>query len=201
MAESTTNSGIYRIGGQYGEVRGQVGPGGARTLAEVTEINCTVEVNRIDMPLVGTTKTGYKPGRESREGSFSIQKIDSSWELEVLRYLSQNLSARRTARRAGQYNGGLRPFQLQIALDDPDALGYETITLHGCLIWRLPMGFNIGDDIITREFPITWEYETFDESFTRTNNVDANSRPTVSQYGLSTPLPQDSGLLPVDNVV
>jgi hypothetical protein len=52
-----------------------------------------VEINRIEVPLVGQTKTGYKPGRETREGTLTIQKIDARWELEIFKFLNASLAA------------------------------------------------------------------------------------------------------------
>lgn len=174
----SVNEGLWRIGAQYGEV---LGGAPLRVLAEVVEINATVEINRIEMPLVGTTRQGYKPGREAREGTFRIQKIDSFWELVVHRFLSQSLQERRDARRRGE-STAMRPFNLQIRLDDPDALGYETWLLEGCLLWRLPLGFNIGDDLVDREFPFTWEKESPVASFVRTGGDPVEGVPPVAQY-------------------
>jgi hypothetical protein len=82
----------------------------------------------------------------------------------------------------------MRPFNLQIRLDDPDALGFETVQLEGCLLWRLQMGFNITDDIVTREFPFTWERERYINHFSRTGNVDdSTGYPQVVQSSINTP--------------
>jgi hypothetical protein len=133
------------------------------------------------VPMVGSTKQGYKPGRESRTGTFRFQKIDSRWERQMFQFLTYSLEARRAARDAGQPT--LRPFTLNIRLDDPDALGTEEWALQGCLIWRLPLGFNITDDIIDRELEFTWETETPVETFIRTGPTDpATGVPPVVQY-------------------
>lgn len=153
MPDISLNEGLYRIGGMYGNVMRD-----GKVLAEVTEITATVEINRIEIPLVGSTRQGYKPGRESREGTFRVQKIDTYWELEVYKFFSQSLADRRAKR--GTAEGAQRPFQLQINLDDPDSLGLESWQLNGCLLWRMPIGFSITDDLIDREFPFTWETET-----------------------------------------
>lgn len=173
----STNPGLWRMGAMHGSAwRNGV------QLAEGIEVNVNVEINRMEMPLVGTTKQGYKPGRESREGTLRIQKIDSAWEMEVYSFLTQSVAERRRNRGTGK--GGLRPFQLQLELDDPDALGYELWQLEGCLIWRLPLGFSISDDIIDREFPLTWESETPLAHFERTGGIDPiTGRPAVAQTG------------------
>lgn len=149
---SSVSEGLFRLSGMYGSAWRD-----GKKLADVTEVTGAVEINRVEVPLVGQTKQGYKPGRETREGTMRIQKIDSKWEMEVYSFLSANLRQRRRNRDQGIPN--LRPFQLQLEYDDPDALGIEKWVLHGCLIWRLPLGFSITDDLVDREFPITWERE------------------------------------------
>lgn len=142
---------LRRFGGMYGSAwRDNV------QLAEAVEVTGAVEVNRIEVPLVGQTKTGYKPGRETREGTLNIQKIDMRWELEIFQFLNSSLASRRQAR--GTPQATLRTFDLKIEIDDPEA-GYEAWQLENCQIWRLPLGFSVTDDIINREFPFTWESE------------------------------------------
>jgi hypothetical protein len=149
---------LRRFGGMYGSAwRDNV------QLAEAVEVTGAVEVNRIEVPLVGQTKTGYKPGRETREGTLNIQKIDARWELEIFRFLNTSLAQRRANR--GTANATLRTFDLKIEVDDPEA-GYEAWQLENCQIWRLPLGFSITDDIINREFPFTWESERPLSAFT-----------------------------------
>lgn len=167
------SEGLYRFSGMYGSAwRDGV------QLAEVIEVTGAVEVAQIDVPLVGQTKLGHKPGRETRSGTLRIQKIDSKWEVEIWQLLSQNLRTRRQNRDAGIPN--IRPFQLQIEYDDPDALGIEKWVLDGCLIWRLPLGFSIADDVVEREFPITWEKETPLYAF-KVNN-SGNGTPAASWF-------------------
>ena len=156
------NEGLFRITGMWGEARDTAG----NLLAEVTEVTATAEINRIEVPLVGTARQGYKPGRITREGTFRVQKIDSKWELQVYDFISTTLAERRAAR--GTSESFLRPFSLLVGYDDPEALGREQWQLDGCLIWRLPLGFNIGDDIRDLEFPFSYESETPLNAFTRT---------------------------------
>jgi hypothetical protein len=152
MPEGAT-PGLYRMGGMHGSAWRD----GAQ-LAEVVEVTANIEVNRIEVPLVGQTRQGYKPGRESREGSMRVQKYDTYWELEMNKFLSQSLAERR--RNRGTPGAGLRPFQIQLEIDDPDAFEKEKWQLDGVIIWRMSLGFSITDDIIDREYPITWEQET-----------------------------------------
>ena len=67
-------------------------------LLEAVEVAAAAEVGRIEIPIVGSTKTGYKPGRESREGTLRVQKKDTKWEHFVHDFLSQSLEERRANR-------------------------------------------------------------------------------------------------------
>jgi hypothetical protein len=163
-APISVSEALWRYGGMYGAAYRD-----GRLLSEVVEVTGAVEIGRIEVPLVGQTKQGYKPGRETREGTLRIQKIDTSWELEVREFLATSLAQRRANRDAGVPNQ--RPFSLQIEFDDPDALGIEKWQLDGCLLWRMPLGFSITDDIVDREFPLTWEVETPLYAFRRTTTA------------------------------
>jgi hypothetical protein len=165
------NPGLFRFTGMWGQAEDAQG----NLLAEVTEVSATAEINRMEVPLVGTNRQGYKPGRITREGTFRVQKIDSKWEMQVWEFISTSLKDRRDAR--GGPDSFLKPFSLVIGYDDPDALGAEKWRLDGCLLWRLPLGFNIGDDIKDLEFPFSYENETPLKTFEILQN-------TVSEHGL-----------------
>lgn len=151
---------MRRYGGMYGSAfRNE------RELAEVVEVSGAVEINRVEIPLVGQTKQGYKPGRESREGSIRIHKIDTFWEIEIYQWLSQGLATRRANR-----DPAARQFDLKLQVNDPEAYDVESWLLSGCMIWRLPLGFSITDDIIDREFPFTWESEKPVDAFVVTDD-------------------------------
>lgn len=144
---------LRRFGGMYG---GAYKDG--FLLQEAIEVSGNAAIARIEVPLVGQTKMGYKPGRETREGTMRIQKIDSTWAMEVWQFLGRNLAQRRAAR--GSATATIRTFDLRLRVDDPEAYDYEEWQLENCQIWQLPLGFSITDDIIQQEIPITWESET-----------------------------------------
>lgn len=141
---------LRRFGGMYGSAYRD-----NELLADVVEVNGNIEVNRIEVPLVGQTKQGYKSGRESRQGNIRIQKIDAAWEKELYDFIAN----RQQVGSGYRTRTALRPFDLVIRVDDPEAWDYEEWSLTGCQIWRIPVGFSITDDIIDREFPLTWESE------------------------------------------
>lgn len=130
-----------------------------KMLAEVVDVTAAVEINRVEVPIVGATRNGTKPGRETREGTMRIQKIDAKWEHEIWSFMSAGLDERRALRDDPTNTRPSRNFDLHLKQDDPDALGMEEWVLFDCQIWRLPLGIAIADDVIEREFPITWESE------------------------------------------
>lgn len=151
-APQSVSEALLRYGGMYGSAWRD-----GKLLSEVVEVSGAAEIGRTEVPIVGFTKQGYKPGRETREGTLRIQKVDTFWEMEIREFMSVGLAERRRLRNAG--TPLQRAFSLQVEIDDPDALGIEKWQLNGCLIWRMPLGFSITDDIIEREFPLTWEEE------------------------------------------
>lgn len=167
---SATNEGLYRFSGLYGLAYRLDPVLGYVPLGEVIEVSGAVDVARIDVPLVGKTRMGHKPGRETREGTLRVQKIDSKWEHEIWKFLS--------LRKSRGTQVPMSPFSMELEYDDPDALDVEKIRLDGCLIWRLPIGFAIGDDLVEREFPFTWEDEDYLKAFKA--NIDAQGNPTAS---------------------
>lgn len=150
--------GLYVFSGMYGSAWRD-----GKMLADVIEFSGNVAINRVDVPIVGSERTGHKPGRQTRDGTMRVQKRDAGWEMEVYNFLSQSLNDRRSARDSG--SPMMRPFSLIIEYDDPYTLGRERWQLDGVLIWQLPLGFSIGDDSVERDYPVTWETERPLETF------------------------------------
>lgn len=150
---------IERFGGMYGSAFKD-----GIELLDAIEVSGATDIQRIDMPLVGRTSTGRKPGRESSEGTLRVQKFDATWEHFVHEFLSTSLATRRANR--GTPKATLRTFDLKIQYDDPETNGKEVWQLEGCQIWRLPLGFAITDESVEREYPLTWDraipIETFE---------------------------------------
>jgi len=163
-----SSEGLYRISGMYGYC---IMDGYVR--AEITNVTATITIAKVEVPLVGATRMGIKPGRETRDGTFTVQKIDSYWEDYIHSYMSQSLAQRRAAR--GTQAGSMRSFTMQVWLDDPDALDAEVWQLNGCMLWDLPLGFDITTDIIDRSLTFGWETEkplqTFEVVQGQTNPV------------------------------
>jgi hypothetical protein len=149
---ASVSDALRRFGGMYGAAYRD-----GFLQQEAIEVSGNTAIARIEVPLVGQTKTGYKPGRETREGTMRIQQIDSSWAMEIYQFLGQTLAQRIAARNTPQAT--LRAFDLILSVNDPEAWDYESWQIQNCIVWQLPIGFAITDDIIQREIPITWESE------------------------------------------
>lgn len=159
MAQTpNTAEAMLRMSGMYGSAWRLEG-GGNVMLAEVVQVVAEVQINRVSVPIVGSTRDGHKPGRETREGTLNIQKIDSKWEYEIWQFMSAGLEQRRAQRDDPNQTRPSRTFDIHLKQDDPDALGLEEWVLHDCQIWSLPLGIDIGVDVIERQFPLTWESE------------------------------------------
>lgn len=173
---SSVRDSLLRFSGQYGMALDASG----NVISDVVEVSATIELNRIEVPLVGQTKQGYKAGRESREGSLNFQKIDSRWERMLHDFLVKRQDWLNNAEGAQAVKSP--QFKLKISYRDPDAAGKETWVLNGCQVWRVPLGFNITDDIVNRELPFTWESETPESTF-RIASIDTDGNPTPVGYG------------------
>lgn len=178
MPPTNVKDALYRFSGMYGSAWR-----GAQRLGEVWEVSGAIDVQKIEVPLVGTTRHGYKPGRETREGTLRLQLIDNAWEMELWAYLK--------ARNEGSPIP-LHQFDLKIQIADPDgaSTGGMSWTLRGCQIWRIPLGFSITDDVIDRELPFNWESEEPTTAFSvRTPTGVDFTKPTAID-----PLKPTSGL-------
>lgn len=172
---TSVNEGLWRFSGMYGEARRD-----GAFLGDVTEVSGTVEIQQIEVPLVGRLQTQHKRGRETRTGTLRVQKMDAKWEMEIYRALSQSLDDRRAIRDlpANQKPTVIpgAPFSLIIDYDDPDALGVERWQLDGVQLWRLTLGFAMTEDLVEREYPMTWERETPLDAFVADTST-ANAQP------------------------
>lgn len=154
----------YRFSGMWGAAYDEKG----NLLMDLIEVNAPLEIGRITVPLVGTQDEGYKQGRNTREGTISVQKVDTNWENFVWTYASKTVEQRRLARDKGQ---PFDPsFMLSIVYNDPEALGVERWHLTGVRLWRLTLGFSLADELVTREYPITWSSEVPVTAFKATSS-------------------------------
>lgn len=175
---------LKRMGGMYGSVWI-----GGVLQTDAIELIATSEIQRQTIMLVGNQSEGYKPTRVTRSATLRTQKIDSRWDRFVFNQTSLSLDARRWWRDnpGGNPNnapGGVAPpateFTCKLAIDDPDAYGYEAWQLEGCRIWRYRMGSGQTEEHIEEEFPMTWTTENPLSTFEVTAGqvTSQNQRPT-----------------------
>lgn len=159
---------------------------------DVIECKPTVEIQRQTIALVGNQSEGYKPTRATRTANIRTQKIDTRWTMFVHNQLAQSLDSRRWWRDNPNGNPANAPggvgqpatsFSLKLAIDDPDAYGYEAWQLDDCRIWRMSIGSAQTDDHIEDEYPLTWTSERPISAFSVTagqvTGADHNPSPVV----------------------
>lgn len=152
MATEKFAQALRRVGGMWGSAWED-----GRMLTDVVQVTATQAVNRIDIPLVGTDRTGYKRGRHTQEGSIVFQKVDTGWELRVYNFMMQDVEELRAARDAGAYTDTDPGFNLLLKQDDPHAYAKEVWQVTGCMIWQMEIGINSTDDFIQRDIPMTFD--------------------------------------------
>jgi hypothetical protein len=155
MASEAFANALRRYGGMWGSAWRD-----GRMLTDVVQVTGTTQRGRIEIPLVGQQRVGYKPGRLSSEGSIAFQKISTDWELDVYNAITIDVDELRRRRDAGQFGTLDGTFDLQLKHDDPHAFGKEVWVLEGCMIWQLDVGINVTDEFIQREIPLTYDRAT-----------------------------------------
>ena len=144
------------VHGRWGEVTvaGQV-------LAEVTGIEYSVEIERIDVPQVGARWNTFTEGVLSGSGTLRMHKLYSRWETVFQNYAAASPETLRQMRDGtGSFAGSPRDprpgLNITISLDDPHSLGVETETITDVLFWSYSGGFSLTD-VVSREWPFTFE--------------------------------------------
>lgn len=147
------NQGSYRISGRYGEAWRD-----GLQLFEVTSVVATVQIGQVDVPLAGLNRNGTKDGVETRTGGqLMVQKVDDRWGNDMYGFLGYSIAERRQLRDEGK--PPMRTFNLQVWLDDPEALGAEAWELIGVRLFNLPLGFNVANELESRTLDFRWEAE------------------------------------------
>lgn len=142
---------------RYGGMWASAWDDGGRMLTDVVRVTATTAINRIEVPLVGQQRVGYKPGRTSSEGSLAFQKIDTAWELLVYNAITLDVDELRRQRDAGNFSELNGQFNLKLSQDDPRAFGKEVWQLLGCQVWQMELTIDTAEDFVQRELPLTYE--------------------------------------------
>ena len=126
------------INGSFGEVRDANG----RWITQVQELTARVTVDRQDIQMSGTRKTGYKSMRTAGEGNLRMLKVTS----EYLDIVSEIMRSDAQVQFVGQ---------LMVTLKDPEALGHERVLLKGVKFWEAAFGFRVNE-ILEEDIPFTF---------------------------------------------
>jgi hypothetical protein len=137
------------VHGRWGEVYL-----GGQILAEVTGIEYSIEIERVDVPQVGTRWNTFTEGIITGTGTLRMHKVFSRWEDTFLNYVATTPAQLRALRDAGV--DPRPPLSLLVALDSPHAYGRETETLLDVLFWTYTGGFQLTD-LVGREWPFSFE--------------------------------------------
>ncbi len=112
-------------------------------LANVSQVEARITVDRQRIRRSGTRKTGYKRGAIEADGTITGFKVTSRYVAAMAGEMEDE-------------SAPPAPMVLDIVLDDPESLGVERVRLLDVKLWELPMGFNVGD-VIEEAIPFTFE--------------------------------------------
>lgn len=112
-------------------------------LANVSQVDAKITVDRLEVRRSGTRKTGYKRGAISGDGTITGYKVTSKFVTAMAGEMQDETNPP-------------APLVLDIVLDDPESLGVERLRLKFVKLWELPIGFNVGD-IVEEAIPFTFE--------------------------------------------
>ena len=127
------------INGSFGEVRDENG----NWLTNVQEVSFRITIDRSEVQMSGTRRTGYKATRTSGEGTLRQFKVTTDFIKRVSEMMRSDNSV--------QFRG-----QLMVKLDDPEALGRERVLLKAVKFWEINGGWRVGE-IVEEEIPFTFE--------------------------------------------
>lgn len=163
------NEAGFRVNGRYGEAwlirRGQT----PLKLFEATQIRFSRERAQQDVQLAGN-RDGTKDGAWGAvQGQMNLTLIDSTMANIVLEGSYDTLQDRRAARNRGERRA--TTFDLEVWLDDDEALGAFGWVVKGVRLSRVEGGFDFGQTLTLEEHP--FRAETFRQiaAFERIGNT------------------------------
>lgn len=106
----------------------------------LTECTADVDLDKKELNLLGDDWTRYKQGSKKGTGSMNGYKVTSA-----------------------MIERGFKRFELIVALEDPEAYGYERIRLMNCMADKLKLINLKANELVEEETPFTFEgYELLD---------------------------------------
>lgn len=127
------------INGSFGELRDHNG----QWMTNVQQVDFRIAIERRDLNLSGTRRTGYKAMGITGEGTIRQFKVTSEW----LRRISEPMRSDTAPVFVGQ---------LVSKLDDPESLGAERVLLKQCKFWEISGGWQVNE-LVEEEIPFTFE--------------------------------------------
>ncbi|TCP57976.1 tail tube protein [Tumebacillus sp. BK434] len=128
----------YAINGSFGTLYE-----GDTFMANCKKVEAKVTIDKEELKLSSTRRTGYKSKGVKGEGTIGLYKVDSKFLERVTSYMSNERSV--------QFVG-----QLLVVLDDPESLGVEKVLLKNVKFWEVNFGWTL-DSILEEEIPFTFE--------------------------------------------
>lgn len=131
--------------------------GELKWLSNVTEINATMTVDRLEVRRSGDRFVRYKSGEITGEGTMTMDKVNSYFEKNMIEFIGRDTSQSLV----------LPEFVLIMSIEDPDIdgidfggtqfakTGHEQVVISGVNFWSLPLGFSLAD-MITRDLDFTF---------------------------------------------
>ena len=146
----------HTINGSFGEVRDENG----EWITNAQELSFRVTIDRQEIQMSGTRRTGYKATRTAGEGTLRQFKVTTAFIKRVSELMRDD--------RQLQFVG-----QLMVKLDDPDSLGTERVLLKNVKFWEINGGWRVGE-IIEEEIPFTFEDIEFPDEIVGDPSVNQN---------------------------
>lgn len=100
-----------------------------------TGVEATVEMDKVDLNIMGDNWTRKKKGQLSGSGSFSGYKVTSK-----------------------MIQQGFERFELIVSLEDPEAFGHERVRLMNCMADSIQLANVTAGEIIEEETAFTFEH-------------------------------------------
>lgn len=131
--------------------------GELKWLSNVTEINATMTVDRLEVRRSGDRFVRYKSGEITGEGTMTMDKVNSYFEKNMIEFIGRDTTQSLV----------LPEFVLIMSIEDPDIdgidfggdvfakKGHEQVVISGVNFWSLPLGFSLSD-MITRDLDFTF---------------------------------------------
>ena len=139
---------VKRIHGRWGEVRLN-----GIAIAEAVGVEFTVEVDQVDVPIVGGNWITFVEGQTRGTGTLRVAKAYSSLESMFMDFVAKTADELRALRDAGSEP---RPHHtINVTLDDPLSYGVESLQLDGVKFWSMQGGYSLTD-LVNRDWSFTF---------------------------------------------